>query len=171
MAMGAELREKRKDIEDVRKVRRANAIKGEGIKEAGRKLSMDNKQLEGIKKLVDSLNLPSEEKAQLQKNIRYQEQVLKGSFEFDVEKPSEELLKKQRGLSDEAKGYSDNASKNEKKINEFKKKSDMDDSRLKQAGQEQGRLKEGYRNEAEGIEKEREDHKRDIAELRREVGK
>jgi hypothetical protein len=39
-----------------------------GIKEAAGKLAMDSNQLKGVKKLVDSPDLPKEENTQLQKN-------------------------------------------------------------------------------------------------------
>jgi hypothetical protein len=169
MTAKLESRKIRNAIEDVKTSRRTTCVTGESIKEAGANLRMSSKQLEGIKSLVDSLDLPAVEKANLQKDIRHQEMELKSTFDHDVLKPSEALHKEQRELSDEAKYYSDNAAKNAKKINEFKKTSDMDDSPIKRAGQEQSRLKEDYRNEAKGIDDDREEHIRDIAELKKMI--
>jgi hypothetical protein len=171
MIRSLESKKIRDSFKDIQADRMANIIKGEGIKEAGKKLVMGKKQVDEIGTLAESLDLPKEEKAKLREQIDIQKQALRGSFEEDVEKPTRELDKEQKELSGETREYSDSAAKNEKKINEFNKTSGMDDSAIKQAGQEQSRLKEVYRNETEGIEDDRKKHESDIAELRRQIGK
>lgn len=169
--MAIDTKKARTSIKDIR-ADRAGIKKAAGeIKGVGEKLVMDRKQLDDAKKFIQSTDMPSEEKARAISNLERQQTELNKTFEKEVERPGKEHETHMRELSKESAKYAENARKNREKLDGFTRKSNMDDSGIRNAGREQAAREAEYRTERQAIDDEKKSQENDVMELKRKATK
>ena len=165
--MAMDSKKMRSSINGLKQDQKAIKQKTDSIRGTGENLAMDKEELDNARRFIESMDMPSGEKARVIGRLDQQQRVLGKTFERDVDKPSEEEDKKLDALSREAQDYSDAARNNREKLDGFRRQSNMDDSMIKNAAREQEKYSMDYQAERQSIEQERQEQKQAIGGLKR----
>jgi hypothetical protein len=164
--MKMETKKMRSSIEDLRREQERLRTGATDVKAAAQKLAADRKELDKLGGIVESLDMPAEDKVKITSSLEQQGEILEKKVETDVDKPTVEIDKQQEQLAKESERYAEGAKINKEKLDNFRPVSEMDSSPIKQAATDQASRENNYRNLQKEIEEDRRNQKRDIQDLR-----
>jgi hypothetical protein len=159
----------RTSIKDLRMDRAKIKGRDDQIRAAGEKLAGDKEQLERMGQFVEGMDIPAEDKTRTLAHFAEQQKILESTFEAKVEQTSAQEIQQLDSLQKEASDYANSSAQNKEKLDGFRKQSDMNDSSIKEAAQEQGKYAIDYQEERDQILEEKAAMDGAVADLKRRV--